>query len=160
MSENGGRQNLKGRNIIIWNGIKIINIGMVVLNQEGFDRVLIEDSLADPNIGNRNYKLAGVIWNDEKGWERGGLGVNTDKSGQARSIIGVDDMAGEAVHMVAMEDGTKGLIIRKGDGHIIIGQSKKNKNSLLDNDFMIRKYNTKGSVLLEYNFSNVNDKLK
>ena len=100
-------------------------IGMVVMNENGFDRVAIGDRLADPNSGKRMFEAAGVMWNDKEGWEMGGAGVNTTKDGEARSVIGVDDKDGEAVHLVALEDGTKGLIIGSSTGQLLIGASKK-----------------------------------
>lgn len=100
--------------------------GMLVLNENGFDRVLIGDDLADPNSGKRMFQTAGILWNDLHGWELGGAGANIDKNGKARSIVGVDDKDGEAVHMVALEDGTKGIVIGGEHGQTLIGTSKKN----------------------------------
>jgi len=99
--------------------------GMVVMNEHGFDRVLLGDKLADPNIGKRMFQSSGILWNDREGWELGGAGVNTTKDGKSRSVMGVDDKDGEAVHIVALEDGTKGLIIGGENGRLMIGMSKK-----------------------------------
>lgn len=99
--------------------------GMVVMNEQGFDRVLLGDKLADPNIGKRMFQSSGILWNDQEGWELGGAGVNTTKDGKSRSVMGVDDKDGEAVHIVALEDGTKGLIIGGENGRLMIGMSKK-----------------------------------
>jgi hypothetical protein len=99
--------------------------GIVILNENGFDRVLLGDKLADPNTGKRMFEIAGVVWNDKEGWELGGAGVNTGKDGKARSVMGVDDKDGEAVHIVALEDGTKGLIVAGENGRLMIGMSKK-----------------------------------
>lgn len=99
--------------------------GIVVMNEHGFDRVLLGDKLADPNIGKRMFESSGVLWNDKEGWELGGAGVNTTKDGKSRSVMGVDDKDGEAVHIVALEDGTKGLIIGGENGRLMIGMSKK-----------------------------------
>lgn len=99
--------------------------GMVVMNKQGFDRVLLGDKLADPNSGKRMFQSAGILWNDKEGWELGGAGVNTTKDGKSRSVMGVDDKDGEAVHIIALEDGTKGLIIGGENGRLMIGMSKK-----------------------------------
>ena len=99
--------------------------GMVIMNEQGFDRVLLGDKLADPNIGKRMFEPAGMLWNDKEGWERGGAGVNTTEDGQSRSVVGIDDKNGEAVHMVALEDGTKGLMIGGENGRLMIGMSPK-----------------------------------
>jgi hypothetical protein len=96
-----------------------------VLNEAGFDRVMMGDKLPDPNTGKRMFEAAGVMFNDKEGWERGGLGVNTTKDGKSRAAFGLDDEQGEAVHLVALEDGTKGLMIGGENGHLLIGMSKK-----------------------------------
>lgn len=100
--------------------------GIVIMNENGFDRVLLGDKLADPNTGKRMFEPAGILWNDKEGWELGGAGVNTTKDGKSRSVIGVDDKDGEAVHIIALEDGTKGLVIGGENGRLLIGMSKKN----------------------------------
>lgn len=100
--------------------------GMVIMNEDGFDRVLIGDKLSDPNTGQRMFEIAGILWNDKNGWELGGAGVNTTKDGKSRSIIGVDSEEGEAVHLIALEDGTKALVINGGNGKLLIGMSEAN----------------------------------
>jgi hypothetical protein len=99
--------------------------GMVIMNEKGFDRVLLGDKLADPNTGRRMFEPAGIVWNNKDGWELGGAGVNTTKDGKARSVMGVDDQDGEAVHIIALEDGTKGIVIGGENGRLLIGMSKK-----------------------------------
>jgi len=100
--------------------------GIVVMNEEGFDRVLVGDNLADPNIGKRMFENAGITWNDREGWELGGAGVNTTSEGKSRSVVGVDNSDGEAIHLVALEDGTNALMIRGSNGILLIGMSKQN----------------------------------
>jgi len=106
-----------------YRGYKHGSIGMAIMNEEGFDRVLMGDHLADPNIGNRAFDMAGLLWNDKEGWERGGLGVNTLNDGRARSIIGVDNNNGEAAHLLALEDGTNAIVIGGGHGQLLLGYS-------------------------------------
>lgn len=126
-------------------------IGMVVMNESGFDRVLMGDKLADPNSGKRMFEAAGITWNDREGWERGGAGVNTTQEGKARSVIGVDNMNGEAAHIIALEDGTNAIAIGGEDGLLMIGFSKKdgsffqNKESFTGMKF----FNTKGELIWE-----------
>ena len=99
--------------------------GIVIMNEDGFDRVMLGDQLADPNTGKRMFEAAGILWNDRHGFERGGAGVNTTKDGQARSAIGVDAENGEAVHIIALEDGTNAIAIQGAQGMLIIGLSDK-----------------------------------
>jgi len=106
-------------------------VGMVVLNEEGFDKVMIGEQLPDPNTGQRNGVPTGVLWNDDQGYERGGLGLNrlkeTDSTvangtPQYRNLIGFDDETGEALHMGVLEDGTKMIRMAWTDSVLLIGK--------------------------------------
>lgn len=125
--------------------------GMVILNEEGFDRVLLGDKLTDPNIGQRMFELSGIVWNDKQGWELGGAGVNTTKDGKSRSIVGVDSQDGEAVHMIALEDGTKGLDIKGENGRMLIGMSKANGKLFKNKDKFIgiKYFDNDGKLIWE-----------
>lgn len=87
----------------------------------------VGDKLADPNTGRKMFESAGITWNDRKGWELGGAGVNTDNEGNARAVMGLDDprTSGEAIHMVALEDETKALIIGNESGRIIFEMNER-----------------------------------
>lgn len=125
--------------------------GIVIMNEEGFDRVLLGDKLSDPNTGQRMFEPAGILWNDKQGWELGGAGVNTTNDGKSRSIIGVDSKDGEAVHLVALEDGTNALVINGENGRLLIGTSKKNGNWFKSKDAFtgIKYFDTKGKLVWE-----------
>lgn len=97
--------------------------GIAILNEDGFDRVLLGDRLADPNTGKRLFESAGFLVNDRHGWEKIGAGVNTTRDGQSRSAFGLDDKDGEAVHLMALEDGSKGLVISGKNGRMVIGMA-------------------------------------
>lgn len=100
--------------------------GMVIMNEYGFDRVLLGDKLADANTGKRMFEAAGIAWNDRYGFELGGAGVNTTEDGKARGVIGLDNANGEALHLVTLEDGTKALVIKSEKGALMFGMSEKN----------------------------------
>jgi hypothetical protein len=129
--------------------------GIVVMNENGFDRVLLGDKLADPNTGKRMFEPAGILWNDKEGWELGGAGVNTTEDGKARAVIGVDDKDGEAVHIIALEDGTKGLVIGGENGRLLIGMSKKNGQWFQNKNAFtgIKYFNNKGELVWEQDMS-------
>lgn len=131
-------------------------VGMVVLNENGFDRIAMGDKLPDPNSGKRMFEIAGMTWNDREGWERGGLGVNTSKDGKARTAIGLDDDNGEAVHLVALEDGTKGLIIGGESGSLLIGMSKKDGPWFQNKEAYtgIKFFDKKGNLVWEKKMNN------
>ncbi|WP_298142509.1 hypothetical protein [Flavobacterium sp.] len=125
--------------------------GIVIMNEEGFDRVLLGDKLSDPNTGQRMFEPAGILWNDKQGWELGGAGVNTTKDGKSRSIMGVDSKDGEAVHLVALEDGTNALVINGENGRLLIGTSKKNGNWFKSKEAFagIKYFDTEGKLVWE-----------
>lgn len=125
--------------------------GIVIMNENGFDRVLLGDKLADPNTGKRMFEPAGILWNNKEGWELGGAGVNTTADGKARAVIGVDDSEGEAVHIIALEDGTKGLVIGGERGRLIIGMSKQNGQWFQNKEFFtgIKYFNNEGKLVWE-----------
>jgi hypothetical protein len=125
--------------------------GIVIMNEKGFDRLQLGDKLSDPNTGKRMFEPAGLLWNDREGWERGGAGVNTADDGKSRSVIGLDDENGEAVHLVALEDGTKGLMIAGNNGHILIGMSKENGSFFQNKEAFsgIKFFDSNGKLLWE-----------
>jgi hypothetical protein len=99
--------------------------GIIVMNENGFDRVIVGDHLPDPNTGKKLFESAGFLVNDREGWEKAGGGVNTTKDGQSRAVFGLDDPDGEAVHLAALEDGTKALIIAGQSGMLVLGMTNK-----------------------------------
>jgi hypothetical protein len=123
-------------------------IGIAILNEQGFDKVVIGEKLPDPNTGKRMFEPTGMFWNDDEGFERGGIGVNKTKDGRYRTAVGLDDKDGEAVHLVALEDGTKGLIIGNEQGRMLLGASPKDGFFGSKEDFMgIQYFNTKGELV-------------
>jgi hypothetical protein len=123
-------------------------IGMAILNDQGFDKVVIGEKLPDPNTGKRMFEPTGMFWNNDEGWEVGGIGVNKTKDGKYRTAVGLDDKDGEAVHLVALEDGTKGLIIGGAQGRMMIGISPKNGFLGNKQDFSgIQYFNAKGELI-------------
>jgi hypothetical protein len=94
------------------------------------------------------FEPTGMFWNDDEGFERGGIGVNKTKDGKYRTAVGLDDKDGEAVHLVALEDGTKGLIIGNEQGRMLLGASPKDGFFGSKEDFMgIQYFNTKGELV-------------
>jgi hypothetical protein len=95
---------------------------IVFLNEQGYDKVVVGETMPDPNTGKRMVQSAGLTFNDDRGFERGGMGVSTTKEGKTRVAFGLDDEQGEAVHLFVLEDGTKGLRIRHDDGTLFFGK--------------------------------------
>lgn len=81
--------------------------GILLLNEAGHDKLAVGDNLPDPNTGQRITSPTGMTWNDEKGFERGGLGLGQLKeNGKYRNILGLDDEDGEGLHLAIFEDGS------------------------------------------------------
>lgn len=98
--------------------------GILFLNEKGFDKLVLGEKMPDPNTGKRIVDAAGFTFNDDKGFERGGLGISKTTAGKYRVVFGMDDETGEALHMFVLEDGTKGIQIASDDGRLILGKAK------------------------------------
>lgn len=89
--------------------------GMLVLDENGFDRLAIGDSTPDPNIGKRIGAGPGIDINDAAGFERTGYGLVT-VDGKDRVVLGLDSKSGEeALTLMVRDDGAAGLSIRGAD---------------------------------------------
>lgn len=96
--------------------------GLLLLNDRGYDQLVLGDELPDPNTGKRITVPTGLLWNDSLGFEHGGLGVNRlIESGQYRNGLGFDDEGGEGLHLFILEDGTKFLRTVYRDGALYQG---------------------------------------
>ncbi len=79
--------------------------GMLVLDENGIDRLAVGDKLPDPNIGKRIGTDTGMSFNDEEGFERGALGILKVK-GKYRVVLGMDsEKSGSEGLTLALEDG-------------------------------------------------------
>lgn len=97
--------------------------GMVILDEKGFDRIAIGNTVPDPNIGRRIGKSTGVILNDEAGFERSGYGV-LNVNGQNRVVLGLDREDGtEGAVMFLSEDGAAGISVRKDKKSLFLGNA-------------------------------------
>lgn len=85
--------------------------GILILDENGYDRVALGAPVPDPNVGKRLGQGAGIIINDEEGWERTGYGL-LNVGGKNRVILGLDNDRGkEGAALVVLEDGTAGLMV-------------------------------------------------
>lgn len=94
--------------------------GMLVLDENGFDRIAVGDSVPDPNIGQRIGPASGLLVNDPQGFERSGYGL-LDVDGVYRVVLGLDgDDGREGVVLSLHDGGPRGLTI-SGDASIFLG---------------------------------------
>ncbi len=83
--------------------------GILVLDEHGVDRVVVGDSLPDPNIGRRIGSNVGMLINDAQGFERSGYGLLTVK-GRDRVVLGLDtDRGTEGVVLAVIDSGLVGM---------------------------------------------------
>lgn len=131
--------------------------GIVFMNDKGFDVVQVGDHLSDANVGTRMFRSTGILWNTQTGWERGSAGVNTTEDGKSRPTIGLDDESGEALHLICLEDGSKGIILGDENGSLRIGLSGK-ESPLFQNKGRftgIKYFDNNGKVVWEQNLDSV-----
>lgn len=91
--------------------------GMLILDEEGYERIVLGDPLPNPAVGGRIYQRKkgrhwGMTINDVDGTERSGYGVW--ENGQVS--LGLDWKGSEAVVFFAIPDGTAGLHVASRDG--------------------------------------------
>jgi hypothetical protein len=127
--------------------------GILMLNEQGFDTLMLAEHTPDPNTGKRLFQNSGFTWNDDRGFELGGLGCGKTADGKHRVILGMDDPQGEAVHLFALEDGTKGLRIASSDMLLLAGRARAG-NEIFGNSeefggWMIK--NKAGEVMFDQN---------
>ena len=102
------------------------SIGMLVLDENGFDRVVVGDQLPDANTGRRIGSATGITIHNDKGYERAGFG--TIKVGDTFQVgLGMDDEYGEALNLFASKALGVGLRINDSKNQLIFGTLQPNK---------------------------------
>jgi hypothetical protein len=107
--------------------------GMLVLDERGFDRVAVGDSLPDANIGRRIGPSTGLVINDAQGFERSGYGLLT-VAGRDRMVLGLDDARSqEGVVLFVADSGRAGIAIKDGADGAYLGTAPANDPMLNTN---------------------------
>ena len=97
--------------------------GMLVLDEQGFDRVAVGDSVPDPNIGKRIGPSTGVVINDSRGFERTGYGL-LHVDGSDRVVLGLDNNHGsEALSLAVFDSGPVGIHVQDGATTLYLGRA-------------------------------------
>jgi hypothetical protein len=95
--------------------------GIAILDENGWDRIVLGDPVPDPVIGHRIGPSTGMVFNDDKGLERSGYGL-LNVNGQLRVVIGLDHGNGtEGAALSVLPDGSTGLYLDSKDGSIFTG---------------------------------------
>lgn len=116
------------------------NFGMLILDENGHDRLAVGSPTPDPNIGKRLGPATGIEINDERGFERSGYGL-MKVNGKNRVVLGLDNDNGtEGMSLILSDEGNTGLTMRSDFGEIFLGKTET-KNPYID------EYPFKGLIL-------------
>ncbi len=98
--------------------------GLVILSEDGFDRLVLGDPVPDPNIGKRIGPSTGVVINDAEGFERSGVGL-LDVNGHYRVVYGLDSDRGREGLVLALDDqgDVVGVTVGEGENMIFLGSA-------------------------------------
>ncbi len=97
--------------------------GILILDENGHDRIAIGNNVPDPNIGKRIAPSSGIAINDENGFERSGYGI-LKVNGIDRVNLGMDTNKGtEGLVLTVDDDGTTGVSIRGQKHNIFLGKA-------------------------------------
>ena len=95
--------------------------GMLILSEDGFDRLIVGDPTPDPNIGRRIAPATGMVINDTEGFERSGYGVLAVNGGYNVGL-GLDtDRIVEGLSLVLQDDGPHGILVGTPADGIFLG---------------------------------------
>jgi hypothetical protein len=97
--------------------------GIVILDENGFDRIALGNTIPDPNIGQRMGASTGLLLNDEQGFERSAYGV-LNVEGKNRVVLGLDtDHGTEGLVLGLLEDGTTGMFVSSAQKNMFLGNA-------------------------------------
>ncbi|WP_428278160.1 hypothetical protein [Candidatus Palauibacter sp.] len=97
--------------------------GMLILSEDGFDRLVVGDPTPDPNIGRRIAPATGMMINDDQGFERTGYGVLAVNGGYNVGL-GLDtDRIAEGLSLVLQDDGPHGILVGTLADGIFLGSA-------------------------------------
>jgi hypothetical protein len=95
--------------------------GLLVLDENGHDRLALGDSTPDPNIGRRIGPGTGIQINNGQGFERSGYSL-LNVNGVERVVLGLDSKQGREGLTLALDDaGRVQVMVRDGDKMMLLG---------------------------------------
>ena len=98
--------------------------GILILDEQGYDKVCLGDGVPDANIGQRIGKQTGLIFCNNQGFERGGIGVINLADSQNRVVMALDGENGtDATGISVMEDGETGFFAGGKGYRMFLGAS-------------------------------------
>ena len=105
-----------------YQGFEHATNGLVILDENGFDRIAVGDPVPDLNFGKRTGLATGMVINDDQGFERSGYGL-LNVNGRYRVNLGLDSDQGEGLVLTLSDDGGVGVFIREGERSLFLGST-------------------------------------
>ena len=97
--------------------------GMLILSEDGFDRLVVGDPVPDPNIGKRVVPSTGMVINDPEGFERMGYGLKPVDDRHVVSL-GLDtESIEEGLVLILDDDGPRGVLVGTPADGIFLGSA-------------------------------------
>ncbi len=110
--------------------------GILILSEDGFDRLVLGDPVPDPNIGKRIGPNTGLLVNDPEGFERSGYGL-IDVEGRYRVGLGIDSNRSQESLMLMLHDNDRvGISVAEGEDRIFIGKAPNGYYQAPDDPFL------------------------
>lgn len=110
--------------------------GILILSEDGFDRLILGDPVPDPNIGKRIGPNTGLLVNDPEGFERSGYGL-IDVEGRYRVGLGIDSNRSQESLMLMLHDNDRvGISVAEGEDRIFIGKAPNGYYQAPDDPFL------------------------
>ncbi len=124
--------------------------GLVILNEDGFDRLILGEEAPDPHVGKRIAPSTGLLVHDRMGFERGGFGVLSREDSDF-VVLGLDSSRGEAVSLIAYDEGMVGVYLNEGGDVMFLGKGPDGSMPYHDEPFLGLTFWRGGEVIHDLN---------
>lgn len=129
--------------------------GLVILNEDGFDRLILGEDGPDPHSGRRIAPVTGLLVHDRSGFERGGFGVFPAENGDLVAL-GLDTSRGEALSLIAYNEGMIGVYLNHGGDYMFLGKGPEGTMPYHDEPFLGLTFWRGGEVVHNLNLEEGN----
>ena len=129
--------------------------GLVILNEDGFDRLILGEETPDPHVGKRIAPSTGLVVHDRIGFERGGFGV-LSREDSDYVALGLDSSRGEAVSIIAYDEGMVGVYLNEGGDFMFLGKGPQGSMPYHDEPFLGLTFWRGGEVIHDLNVAEGN----
>ena len=117
---------------VYWDTLNNDTFGMLILDENGHDRVAVGGPVPDPLNGTRIAPMYGLTFHNQEGIERGGGGhMFSTAAGVDRASMGLDSQHGEGAGLIADNDGTAGLWVNDSNNSRLLFSGFATKDGLI-----------------------------